>query len=313
MKKIKIIVILGPTASGKTSLGIKLARVFNGEIISADSRQVYQDFDIGSAKVENQKPKDRTAFQKKYGYCLAENVPHWLIDVVDYKYKTFTVAEFQQMADKVIADIVKRGKVPFLVGGSMLYLDAVTRGINFAPKANLKIRRGLEKKDLSDLVKQLKRLDSASVKYVDLNNKRRVVRALEVCLSSGKSFTSFKKEEPKYKVLKIGIDWPRKKLYKRIDERVDERIKQGMVEEIKNLLARGISAKRLEALGLEYRFITKFIIGEIKTLDEAVQQLKYAIHKFVRRQLTWWRRDKDILWVKYQKQAEEKIKRFLIY
>ncbi|MDD3774199.1 MAG: tRNA (adenosine(37)-N6)-dimethylallyltransferase MiaA, partial [Patescibacteria group bacterium] len=208
MKKIKIVVILGPTASGKTSLGIELAKKFNGEIISADSRQVYKGFDIGSAKVENTKSKNRNGFQKKYGYCVAEKVPHWLIDVADYKNKTFTVAEFQKMTDKVIQDIVSRGKIPFLVGGSMLYLDSMTRGINFAPKANLKIRKQLDKKDLPVLIKQLKLLDPVAAEYVDLNNKRRVMRALEVCLSSGKSFTSFKKEKPKYKVLKLGIDWP---------------------------------------------------------------------------------------------------------
>ena len=307
----KIIIILGPTASGKTSLGIELAKKFNSEIISVDSRQVYIGLDIGSAKVENRKPKNRTIFQKQMGYCIAEGVPHWLIDVANYQNNTFTVGEFKQKADLVIADIIKRGKLPFLVGGSMLYLDAVTKGLSFAPKANLKIRQQLEQDNLDILVNQLKKLDPKAAKTVDLNNKRRVARALEVRLSTGKSFTSFKKQKPEYEALKLGIEWPREKLYERIDERVDERIDEGMVKEIKGLLKKGINSKRLEALGLEYRFITKFITGEIKTLDEAATQLKGAIHKFVRRQLIWWRKDKEIIWVNNQKLAEKEIKKFL--
>jgi tRNA dimethylallyltransferase len=309
----KIVVILGPTASGKTGLGIELAKNFNGEIISADSRQVYIGLDIGSAKVENTKSKNRTIFQKQMGYCVAEGIPHWLIDVADYKYSTFTVAEFQKMTDEVIADIIKRGKVPFLVGGSMLYLDAVSKGMNFAPQVNVGIRNQLEKDDLDILVNQLKKLDPKAAKTVDLNNKRRVTRALEVRLSTGKSFTAFKNDKPKYEVLELGIDWSREELYQRIDQRVDERIKQGMVKEIKGLLGRGISAKKLEMLGLEYRFITKFITGEIKTLDEAATILKGAIHKFVRRQLIWWRKNPKIIWLSFsaQKQFEKKIKKFL--
>jgi tRNA dimethylallyltransferase len=319
MGKPKIIVILGATASGKTGLGIELAKKFNAEIISADSRQVYKGLDIGSAKVENIKPKNRTAFQKKYGYCVAEGIPHWLIDVVDYKTKTFTVAEFQKMADKVIADIVSRGKTPFLVGGSMLYLDAITRGINFAPKSDLKIRKQLEKKDLVNLVEQLKKLDPLAAKTVDLKNQRRVARALEVRLTSGQSFTSFKNDQPQYEVLELGIDWPREKLYQRIDQRVDERMDQGMVKEIKKLLARGISDKKLEKLGLEYRFITQYVRGKIKTQDEAITILKGATHKFVRRQLIWWRKNPKIIWiypersrrVTNQNQFEKQIKNFL--
>jgi len=307
----KIIVILGPTASGKTSLGIKIAKKFSGEIISTDSRQVYISLDLGSAKVKNFKPKDRTSFQKKMGYCKALGVPHWLIDVVDLEKETFSVGKFKKMADLIIKDILKRKKLPILVGGSMFYIDAVTKGMSFPPKSSIKIRKKLEEKTLKELKIFLKKIDPKAYKKVDLKNPRRISRAIEIKLETGKSILDFKKQDIKYEVLKLGVEMPRKKLYEKIDARVDERMRQGMLQEVKDLIKNGVPKEKLIALGLEYRFLTQYLIGEIPSLEEALSLLKGAIHRFVRRQLTWWRKDKEIIWIKNQKQAEKEIGKFI--
>ncbi|MCD6194952.1 tRNA (adenosine(37)-N6)-dimethylallyltransferase MiaA [bacterium] len=309
----KLVVILGPTASGKTSLGIFLAQKFNGEIISADSRQVYKDLDIGTAKVENTKPKNRNRFQREMGYCLAEGVPHWLIDVADIKKDLFSAGQFSKMADKIIKDISRRGKIPFLVGGSMLYIDAVTRGLKFAPPIDSKIRKKLSTKKLVELQNMLKKLDSKAYKVIDINNPRRLERALEVKLSTGKSIVDFWKKRKRFNTLKLGIKMPRKLLYQRIDLRVDERMQEGMLDEVKQLLKQGVPKEKLISLGLEYRYLTLTLLGEMP-LKEAVALLKGAIHRFARRQLSWWRRDKEIIWLNYsnlEQEAEKQLSSFL--
>ncbi len=311
----KLVVVLGPTASGKTDLGIYLAKKFRGEVISADSRQVYKGLDIGTAKVENYKPKKRTEFQKKMGYCIAYGVPHWLIDVADIERETFSAGQFRKMAEKVIKDIAGRKRLPLLVGGSMLYIDAVVEGFHFAPPADLKIRKELESKTLRELQAMLKKLDPRAFEVVDVNNPRRIQRALEVKLSTGKSILDFWKKERRYDVLKLGIDIPRAVLYERIDKRVDERMEKGMLEEVKSLLEKGVPAEKLISLGLEYRYLTLYLLGKISSLKETVKLLKGAIHRFARRQLSWWRRDKEIIWLKFgsrlRKEAEKEVKEFL--
>jgi len=307
----KIIVILGPTASGKTKLGIDLAKKFNGEIISADSRQVYKGLDLGTAKVENIKPKFQSKFQKKMGYCIAEGVPHWLIDVADLREEVFTAANFKKMAELVIEDIFRRNKVPFIVGGSMLYIDALVEGFRFAPKVDSKIREKLKKKTLKKLQQFLREKDPRAYKKIDLNNPQRLIRALEVKLATGKSIVDFWKKNKKYKVLKIGIEIPRDELYKKIDSRVDERLRKGMLKEVKSLIKKGFSKEKLISLGLEYRCLTLYLEGKFLSLNEAVDKLKKVIHHFARRQLIWWRRDKEILWVKDKKEAEKAIQDFI--
>jgi tRNA dimethylallyltransferase len=294
----KLVVLLGPTASGKSGSGIALAQRFNGEIISADSRQVYRGLDIGTAKVT---PAEQAL------------VHHHVLDVADPR-EIYTVAQFQQDAIRAINDILKRGHQPFLVGGSPHYIQAVVDNLDIPHiEPQPELRAQLEKRPLSELLAQLEELDPRSAAAIDRNNPRRVIRALEVCLISGKPFSQQrKKAEPLYQSLVAGIEWPREVLYRRIDARVDERMQQGMVQEVQRLLDEGISHERLEALGLEYRYITRLLRGEFKNEEEMVQRLKYAIHDFTRRQLTWFRKDKRILWVERGDLGviEEMVKKF---
>lgn len=279
----KLVVILGPTASGKSSLGITLARQFQGEIVSADSRQVYRGLDIGTAKV--------TAEEQRL-------VPHHLLDIADPR-EIYTVAQFQHDATAAIDDILARGKQPFLVGGSQHYIQTLVDNLTIpqvAPQPFL--RAALEKRPLPDLLRQLEILDPQSAATIDRANPRRVIRALEVCLVTGRPFSQMRRKgEPRYQPLFLGIHWPREVLYRRIDERVDERIQQGMVQEVRDLLARGIDHTRLDDLGLEYRFISRYLRGEFASETEMVQRLKYAIHDFTRRQFAWYRREERIHWL----------------
>ncbi len=296
----KLVVLLGPTASGKSGLSITLAQHFNGEIISADSRQVYRGLDIGTAKV--------TSAEQAL-------VPHHVLDVADPR-DVYTVAQFQRDAISAINDILKRSHQPFLVGGSPHYIQAVVDNLDIPHiEPQPALRAQLEKRPMPELLQQLEKLDSRSAATIDRNNPRRVIRALEVCLVSGKPFSQQRKmSEPLYQSLLLGIEWPREVLYRRIDERVDERMQQGMVQEVQRLLDEGISHQRLEALGLEYRYIIRWLTGAFENEDEMVQKLKYAIHDFTRRQLTWFRKEKRIVWMNGGdwEQAEDVVRDFLI-
>lgn len=294
-----LIVVLGPTASGKSALGIALAQRFHGEIVSADSRQVYRGLDIGTAKVT---PEERAL------------IPHHLLDVAD-PHEIYTVSQFQQQAIAAINDILARGRQPFLVGGSPHYIQTVVDHLDIPhvpPRPEL--RAQLAAYPLAELVAQLQELDPQSATTIDRNNPRRVIRALEVCLVTGRPYSQQRAvAAPLYRSLLLGTAWPRDILYRRIDARVDERMQQGMVQEVRDLLQLGVSHERLEALGLEYRYISRLLRGEFVDEDEMVQRLKYAIHDFTRRQLTWFRRDKRIVWVENSdvEKAAEEVKRFL--
>ncbi len=295
----KLVVLLGPTASGKSGLGITLAQHFNGEIVSADSRQVYRGLDIGTAKVT---PAERAL------------VPHHILDVADPR-EIYTVAQYQRDAIAAINDILERRHQPFLVGGSPHYIQAVVDNLDIPhiePQPELRAR--LEKRPLSELLEQLEELDPHTAATIDRNNPRRIIRALEVCLTSGQPFSQQRNmSEPVYQSLVLGVEWPRDVLYRRIDERVDERMQLGMVQEVQRLLDEGISQQRLEALGLEYRYISRWLTGVFESEDEMVQGLKYAIHDFTRRQLTWFRKETRIIWVNGGdwEQADKRVRDFL--
>jgi tRNA dimethylallyltransferase len=296
----KLVVLLGPTASGKSGLGITLAQHFNGEIVSADSRQVYRGLDIGTAKV--------TAAEQAL-------VPHHMLDVSDPR-EVYTVAQYQQGATRAISDIQSRDHQPFLVGGSPHYIQAVVDNLNIPQvEPQPELRAQLEKRSLTELVEQLEALDPYAAATIDRNNPRRVIRALEVCLVSGQPFSAQRTmSEPIYQSLLLGISWSREELYRRIDERVDERMRQGMIQEVQRLLDEGIDHQRLEALGLEYRYISRWLTGAFEREDEMVQKLKYAIHDFTRRQLTWFRKESRIIWANggQWEHAEELVRDFLV-
>ena len=290
-KKAALVVILGPTASGKSALGIALAQRFKGEIVSADSRQVYRGLDIGTAKVT---PAERV------------QVLHHLLDRADPQ-DTYTVSRFQQDAITAINDILARDRQPFLVGGSPHYIQTVVDNLDIPQvPPQPKLRAELEARQLPDLLTQLEELDPQGAIRIDRNNPRRVMRALEVCLVTGKPFSEQRGiNYPLYNSLLLGIQWPRDVLYRRIDIRIDERMEQGLIQEVEKLLGEGLEHERLEALGLEYRFVSRWLRGEFTNEAEMVQRLKYATHDFVRRQLAWFRKDRRILWMAGEDQIEE--------
>ncbi len=303
----KLIAILGPTASGKTAVGIELAKKFQGEIISADSRQIYKYMNIGTAKEPGEMKKD----EKGRLYLLAGGARHYGIDLVDPG-QTYTVAEFKQYALKVIREILKRRHLPLLVGGTGFYVRAIVDNLKIPRVApNKKLRKSFEEKSLEELVKLLKDVDPQSAKKVDLKNKRRVLRVLEVAILTGQSFAQQQKKGPKlFDALEIGLDWDRAKLYERIDKRVEQQFKDGLVEETQTLVNRKYRWELPSMSGIGYKEAGQYLRGEIG-LERAKELIKFRIHDYARRQLIWFRKDKKIKWVKTSKEAEKLVKKFV--
>jgi len=292
-KKKKIIVILGPTAVGKTSLSIKLAKKFKGEIVSADSRQVYKGMDIGTGKVT----KDEM-----------ENITHYMLDVASPKRK-FSVAQYQKLAYRALNKILKKGKVPFLVGGSPFYIYSIVEGWIFPKlKPDQKLRKKLEKKSPEELFEILKKLDPKRAQTIEKKNKRRLIRAIEIAKNLGKIPPL--KKNPQFDCLILGIKKEKEELKNLIRKRLLKRFKQGMMEEVKRLKKSGLSWERLEEFGLEYRWIARYLQGKIN-YHQMVEKLQKDIEKFAKRQMTWFKKDKRVHWIKNQKEAENLIKKFL--
>lgn len=311
MKKIKIVCVVGATASGKTGLGVKLAKDFNGEIVSADSRQVYIGMDIGTGK-EGERAVIKLDSLGNQPARLIDSIPQYAVDIVKPTIR-YSVAEWRNLADKLIANVVSRGKQPMVVGGTHLWINTLIENYTLASSNDeeLKLRDIFEEKSLNDLLGMLKEKDMVTYKTIDHNNKRRIIRALTATLSNGVPFSRQKKKNnTMYNPFCLAIDTPREELYKKIDIRVDERIKIGMIEEVEDLLKKGVPKERLISFGLEYKFITLFLCGEMGR-EEMIQKLKYAIHGYARRQLTWMRNQMDITWVKSYGEAREKVEEFL--
>ncbi len=291
----KLVVILGPTSSGKSSLAIKLARKFKGEIISADSRQVYKGMDLGTGKVTKKEQKQ---------------IPHHLLGVASPK-KQFTVAEFKPLAQKAIQKIEAKHKLPFLVGGTPFYIYATIDDLNIPEvKPNLKLRKQLERKSTAELFKLLKKLDPRRAKTIDRNNPRRLIRAIEIIKATGKPVPILSSLPPSRSPLILGLKKELPKLYKLIDQRLQQRLKAGMIAEVRKLRQQGVSWKRLQEFGLEYRFVALFLQKKL-SYGEMVVQLQNAIHKFSKRQMTWFKTDSRIKWIKSQPQAEKLIRIYL--
>ncbi len=272
----KLIVIMGTNASGKSGLGVELALKYGGEVVSADSRQVFRGLDLGSGKITPDETK---------------GVPHHLIDVCqpgDF----FSMADFQRLAYEATDGILARGKLPFLVGGTGLYVDSVIDGYELSSiEPDLALRAHLETFETPALYEMLK--EKLPDTDIDPKNRNRVMRALER-LAADDYHPG--KHNPRYEALKLGVTWPRETLKARIDERLERRLNQGMVDEVRRLLDAGVSTEFLMKLGLEYRYLTRYLLGEI-TYDQMVLELGNAIKKFAKRQMTWFRREENLHWL----------------
>lgn len=288
----KLISIVGLTSSGKSDLGVVLAKKFNGEIVSADSRQVYKNLDYCSGKVNKEE---------------MQGVPHHLLNVTELG-NQFTIFDFQRQAYDAIDDIISRGKVPFLVGGSGLYQRAVTEGYNLvSTKPNEEERENFEVLSLEEL-KNL--CESRNIELPAEVTKRRLIRLLE------KGENKKPNNKPKYKVLQIGIFLEREKIYERIRLRLEKRM-PNMIKEIQNLLAGGVDAQFLQSLGLEAKCVTDYLNGVYKNYDEFFEDLFKQERHFAKRQQTWFNKDKNLIWLnaepvgELEKNAEELVRKFL--
>ena len=287
----KLLVIVGPTASGKTDLSIKLAKRFNGEIISADSRQVYKGMDIGTGKVTKKE---------------MAGIPHHLLDVARPQAK-FDVVKYRKKALRAIKDIQKRKKLPILIGGTGFYIQAVVDGIVLPRvKPNWKLRKELEKKSNSELFQQLKKIDPNRAKSIDKDNPRRLIRAIEIALITKKPVPELKKSPIDSEVLVLGVKKNKKEIEKLIKKRLLKRLKIGMIAEVKKLHTSGLSWKRLEEFGLEYRYIAQFLQKKI-TRKEMIERIQKESEHYAKRQMTWWKKDKRIHWIKTPKEAQSLI------
>jgi tRNA dimethylallyltransferase len=277
-------------------MAVRLAKKIGGEVISADSRQVYKGLNIGTGKITKLEMRE---------------IPHHLLDVVNPK-KQFSVAEYKKLAERAIADIFKRKKIPIICGGTGLYIDAVVNGIILPEVApNIRLRKQLEKKTVKQLFAILKKLDPRRAKTIDAKNLRRLVRAIEIARAIGKS-PNLEASLPSWNVLKIGLKLSDKILKQKIHIRLLSRIKQGMVAEVRRLNKGGLSWKRLEAFGLEYKYIALYLQKKI-TRDEMLTKLQTEIWRYAKRQNTWFKRDKNIKWFepKEFKKIEKETKIFL--
>lgn len=284
-----LIVLTGPTAVGKTSLSISLAKAVNGEIISADSMQVYKKMDIGSAKI---RPEEM------------QGIPHYLVDVLEPE-EEFHIVKFQQMAKKAMEDIYSRGKIPILVGGTGFYIQAVTKDIDFteAQQENdyrKELEALAEEKGGEHLHEMLRKVDPVSADAIHAHNVKRVIRALEFYHQNGSPISAHNEEqkqhESPYNLAYFVLNMPRELLYERIDLRVDQMMKEGLLEEVARLKEEGCHRGMVSMQGLGYKEILAYLDGEYP-LEEAVRVLKRDTRHFAKRQLTWFRREQELTWV----------------
>lgn len=304
----KLIVVCGPTASGKTDLAIVLAKKFNGEIVNADSRQIYKEMDIATAKpLKVTSDKLQVTSTDEY---IIDGVKHYLLDMISPD-ENFTLSDYKDQAQKTIKEIIKKGKIPFLVGGTGLYIKAIVDNLEIPRvEPDLVLRRELESKSLEERVKMLKEIDPETYEKIDIQNPRRVIRALEVVLSTGESFLKQqKKGKSLFNVLQLGIKVDKENLYERINKRCEKMIEAGLIQEAKRL-AQKYSWELPSMSGIGYRQMRDYIEGKM-TLEEAIEWLQMDTRHYAKRQMTWFKKDEKIVWIENEKQAEKKIEEFL--
>ena len=300
--KPKVIVIVGPTASGKTSTSIKLAKLINGEIISADSMQVYKEMTIGTAKPTTQEQ---------------EGIPRYLIDVVSPE-ETFNVTKYKELAEKAIEEVLFKDKTPIIVGGTGLYVSTLINGIEFAEVGeDLEYREEMtkmaEEKGAQYIHDMLRKVDPDAADAIEVNNIRRVIRALEIYKLTGKTKTFLDKEsrkEVKYDYKVYGIETPREELYNRINVRVDKMFEAGLLEEVRSVNEKyKISSTAIQGLG--YKEVIEYIEGKV-SYEEMVEKLKMETRRYAKRQLTWFRREEKIVWYRLDEIVEKIVEELAI-
>ena len=295
MDKPKVIVICGPTASGKTALSIELAKKINGEIISCDSMQIYKDMNIGTAKVTEEE---------------MQGIKHYMIDFVSPD-ERYSVADYKNDAEKIIEIIINKGKTPIIVGGTGLYVDSLIYNIEY-PKINLdedyrqKLEKEVEEKGLKYLYDVAKKIDEQAVQKISINDKKRIMRVLEIYHATGKTKTEqeveSRKKEVKYDYKIFAINMDREKLYQRINLRVDKMIENGLIEEVENL-QKQYNHFPTAMQGLGYKEVVEYLQNEI-TNDEMIEKIKQETRRYAKRQLTWFRKNKQTIWIDGLKNIE---------
>lgn len=295
-RKQKILVIIGPTASGKSDLAVRLAKKFEGEVISADSRQVYKGLDVATNKIATKE---------------MSGVPHHMLDVWNPK-KRVSVAEYKDKAQKIVGDIVKRRNLPILIGGTGFYIDAVVNGMSFPEvPPNEALREQLDRRSLGSLLHRLKKIDPERFKTIDQNNKRRIIRAIEIVETLGK--VPKIKKTSLYDSLIIGLNLPKGDLKKNIEKSVKKRMRKGMLSEAEVLHKKGLSWKRMRELGLEYSILADYHQGKVEGKKELEDKITQEDLKYAKRQMTWFKRDKSIKWFHPEevKRIEKVVKEFV--
>ncbi|MDP3696816.1 MAG: tRNA (adenosine(37)-N6)-dimethylallyltransferase MiaA [Candidatus Taylorbacteria bacterium] len=302
VEKPKVIVIIGPTSSGKSDLAVEIAKRFKGEVVSADSRQVYKGLDIGSGKITKKEMK---------------GVPHHLLDIASPK-TTFTVAKYKRFAEKKIEEVLQRHKLPIICGGTGFYIDSLIYDWKIPEvPPQPKIRKRLAKKSTVELFKMLSELDPERAKAVDRNNRVRLMRALEIVITTGETIPRlelFRVKSSNYDFMKIGIKLPTEKLKKRISKRIIKRLGQGMIKEIDKLhnppTGRGVTWKKLDSFGLEYRYVSRYLRNLI-SYEVLIDTLEKESSRYAKRQMTWFNRDRNTIWINDPRKAFSVVRGFL--
>ena len=301
MNKLKkpLIILTGPTAVGKTELSIQLAKAVNGEIISADSMQIYKEMNIGSAKIQPEEMK---------------GVSHYLVDEIEPE-EEFNVVRFQTMAKNAMKTIYQKGKIPVIVGGTGFYIQALLYDIDFTDTTqDLNYRRELEQlvqeKGNEYLHEMLQKVDPKAAQEIHENNRKRVIRALEYYRDTGKQISKHneqqRQKESPYQFVYFVLNRDRQELYRRIDQRVDRMMEQGLLEEVKRLKERGCTSNMVSMKGLGYKELLDYL-GGMDSLEEAVRIIKRDTRHFAKRQLTWFKREKEVNWIELDGKTEQQV------
>ncbi len=293
-----VLVFTGATATGKSGLAVELALQYNGEVISADSRQVYRGLDLGTEKI--------TAEEKR-------GVPHYLLDIAEPQ-EQITAAVWKEQAEKAITEIRSRGKLPIVAGGTGLYIRILTENIT-PPEVEPRPQRRqeLEQLTVQELGSLLSQLDPRRYKEIEKGNKRRLIRAIEIAETLGRVPTHEElKGEPRYRFLKIGLDLPGPELQEKISNRLLKTLEKGMIKEAQQLHRNGLTLSRMEELGLEYRYLARYLRNELSK-EELKDELPWAVWRYAKRQKSWFRKEPDIIWFRPEQLAKikEKINQFL--